>query len=89
MIHDNRKLSEEDYDIEKNVFLQKMARLCSDFLQKTGDNMLSISIESNIRDLVLDTSGNACRGVVMELDAESWYTDPDIDHLKDFEDDDD
>lgn len=89
MDNHDRKLSDEDYQIEKHIFLTKVANLCADFLKKTGDNMLSMGIESRIRDLVVDSNGNTCRGAVMEIDALTWYSDPDEDPLEDFDPDDD
>lgn len=84
MDNHDRKLSDEDYQIEKHIFLTKVANLCADFLKKTGDNMISMGVESKIRDLVIDANGNKCRGVLMEMDAVSWYTDPDADPIDDF-----
>lgn len=84
---DKRKLSAEDYEIEKQVFLKKVAGLCADFLRKTGDNMISMGVDSKIRDLAIDANGNECRGVLKEMDVVSWYTDPDSDLMEDFGED--
>lgn len=81
------KMSDEDYKIEKDRLLQDIAGLCTKFLKKTGDNMISIGIESKMRDLTVDSNGNRCRGAIMELDCVSWYTDPDEDPFADFYDD--
>lgn len=81
------KMSDEDYEIERQVFLKKVAGLCADFLRKTGDNMISLSVDSKIRDLVTDMHGNECRGVLMEMGVVSWYTNPDADPIEDFGED--
>lgn len=80
-------MSDEDYEIEKDRLLQDIAGLCTKFLKKTGDNMISIGIESKMRDLTVDSNGNRCRGAIMELDCVSWYTNPDADPIEDFGED--
>ncbi len=89
-----RSISEDDYKIERGLFLEDLAKLCRNYLSKIGDNMISLSVESRVRGMSSDMNGGKCHGAVMDLDVVTWYSDPDVDPLEDLdlddrEDDDD
>lgn len=78
-----RSISEDDYKIERGLFLEDLAKLCRSYLSKIGDNMISLSVESRVRGMSSDMNGGKCHGAVMDLDVVTWYSNPDVDPLED------